>query len=138
MSDFGQAVFNAVFLTAHVKHMGHIPGCWAIAIAWRKAELDAVISQNRMNFVGNRFDQVFKEFGCGYPAGLLRYLDESKLAGAVNGNGEIQLAFCGLHFCNVDMEIAYGVAFEFLLYRLVTGHVRQATDSMALQAAVQG
>ena len=42
MPDFGQAVLNAIFLTPHVKHMGHVPGSRTISIARREGELDAV------------------------------------------------------------------------------------------------
>ena len=64
--------------------------------------------------------------------------DKDKLARSVNGDNELELSLCGLHFGNMDMEIADGVKFELLLGRLVTLHIRKARDAMALQTAMQG
>jgi len=54
-------MLNAVFLTAHVKHVGHIFCGGAISVARWKRELDAVIGENGVDFVGNCFDQGFQE-----------------------------------------------------------------------------
>jgi hypothetical protein len=43
----------------------------------------------------------------------------------------------GLHFGNVDVEDADGVAFEFLLGRLVAFRIWQAPDPVTLQVAIQ-
>ena len=56
MLDFGKPVLNAVLVTAHVKHMGHVRRGWASRIARWKCELNAVVGQYRVNFVGDGFD----------------------------------------------------------------------------------
>ena len=59
MFDFGQPVINAIFLTAHIKHMGEICCRRAIGIARRIGELDAIVGQDGMDFVGNARNQGF-------------------------------------------------------------------------------
>ena len=50
---------------------------------------------------------------------------------------EVKLPFGGLHFGDVDVEVADRVALELLLGRLVAFDIRQAADAVALQAAMQ-
>jgi hypothetical protein len=63
--------------------------------------------------------------------------DEGELGGAVDRDEEMELACGGLDFGNVDVEVADRVGFELFLRGLVALNIRQATDPMALQAAVQ-
>ena len=64
-------------------------------------------------------------------------LDIGKLAGPVDGNEEVELAFCGSHFGNIDMEVANRVGLELLLWSLVALNLRQPFDAVALKAAMQ-
>ena len=64
-------------------------------------------------------------------------LSEGELAGAVDGDEEVELAFGGLHFGDVDMEEADGIGFESLLDRLVSLDLGESTDAMALKTAMQ-
>jgi hypothetical protein len=57
MIDFGEAMLDAVLATSHVEHMRHIARGGAIGVAWREAELDAVVRQDRMDLVGHGGDQ---------------------------------------------------------------------------------
>ena len=57
MFDLGQAVLDAVLAAAHIEHMGHVPGGWAVGVTRRERELNAVVGEYRVNFVGNDFDQ---------------------------------------------------------------------------------
>ena len=60
MIGLGQAVFNAMGLTTPVKPMDHIPGCRPVPIARRERKLDTVIGQDRVDFVRNSLNQLFK------------------------------------------------------------------------------
>lgn len=42
MIDFGEAMRDAVLAASHVEHVCHVAGGWAIGVAWRETELDAV------------------------------------------------------------------------------------------------
>ena len=61
MVRFGEPVLDAVFLAAHIEHMGGVPRGWAIGISWREGELNAVIGKNGVDFVGDRFDKGCQE-----------------------------------------------------------------------------
>ena len=55
MFPLHQLVLDAVFLAAHIEHVGEVDCCWPIGIAGRKGELDAIIGENRVNFVRHSF-----------------------------------------------------------------------------------
>jgi hypothetical protein len=137
MLDFGKPMLDAVLAAAHVKHMGHVPGRWAIRVARRKRELNAVVGEHGVNFVRNGFYQRRQEGGGGRSAGLLHKLYEGELAGPVDRNIQIQLAFGRSDFGNVDVEVADRIGLELLLARLVAFDFRQPRNAMTLQAAVQ-
>lgn len=52
--DLGEPVLDSVFLAPHVEHVGHPCGCRAVGIARREGELDAVVGQHGVDFVGYR------------------------------------------------------------------------------------
>jgi len=56
MLDLGKPVLDAVLTAAHVEHMGHVSGRWAIGVARRKRELNAVVGEHGVNFVRDGFD----------------------------------------------------------------------------------
>ncbi|GHE72567.1 hypothetical protein GCM10019059_35220 [Camelimonas fluminis] len=51
--DFGEPVLDPVLTTPHVEHMRHIGRGRTVGIAGRICELDAVIRQDGVYFVGN-------------------------------------------------------------------------------------
>lgn len=57
MFDFGQPVLNAILPAPHVEHVRHVARCWSIGVAGREGELDAVVGQNGVDFIGNGLDQ---------------------------------------------------------------------------------
>ena len=65
MVGFGQSVLNAILLTNLVEEQ--LEG---IFISGATSKLNAVIRQNRMDSVGNRFNQITKEL-CSHRTGLL-------------------------------------------------------------------
>ena len=59
-----------------------------------------------------------------------------KLAGAVDGDKRLELAFFGMYFGNINVEGADRIGLELFLLRLVTFHSRQAADTVPLKATV--
>ena len=57
----GDPVFDAIFIAAHIEHMGDIACGWPVGVAWWQPELDAVIGQHGMDFVGHNGDQSHEE-----------------------------------------------------------------------------
>lgn len=62
---------------------------------------------------------------------------ECELGCSVDGHEEVELALSCLHFGNVDMEIANGVALEPLLDRFIALHLGQPRDTVPLQRYVR-
>ena len=55
--DLGQAVLDPVLFAAHVEHVCD-EGCGrAVGVARREGELDAIVSEDGVDLVGNRLDQ---------------------------------------------------------------------------------
>ncbi len=125
MPDLGEAMFNAIFATPHIEHVGHVSSGWSIGIAWREGELDPVIGQNDVDLVGHGLDEGFQKGGCRNPAGFLLHLDKCEFARPVDGNGKIELALSGSHFGDIDVEIADGIALELFPGRLVAFNIGQ-------------
>ncbi len=85
----------------------------------RIGEVDAVVGQNGVDFVGHRLDQAAQEVGRGACCCLCVQLGEGELACAVDGDEEVELALGSLYLGDVDMEVADGVGLEGFLGRLV-------------------
>jgi hypothetical protein len=60
---------------------------------------------------------VLEKFLCGAPVSLIHGLGNGELAGSANARKEIELAFSGLRFANVDVKEPDRIAFEFLALR---------------------
>lgn len=87
-----------------------------------------------MNFVGDGLDQGLQESRSGMDVGAFLEVGESEFGCPINGNEELELAFGSLNLGNIDVKVADRVGFEFLLRRLVTVDIDQATDAMSLKA----
>jgi len=59
--DFGEPVFDPMLATSQVEHMRQTSRCGTIHVSRRQPELDAVVGQHRMDFVGNSFDERAEE-----------------------------------------------------------------------------
>jgi hypothetical protein len=129
----GEPVLDAMLITHAIEDVFE-----GVAIADPVGELDAVVCQHDVDGVGNGCDQIAQELGGHHLAGLPMEFRTGELGGTIDGNEQIELAFCGLHLGDVDMEVADRVALELLLRRLVAFDIRQATDAMALQTAMEG
>jgi hypothetical protein len=69
--------------------------------------------------------------------GLWVSLGIGKLAGAVDGDKHVELAFFCPYCGNINVEVAERRGLERLLLRLVTCRIWQAADAMPLKATVQ-
>lgn len=65
------------------------------------SELDAIVSQDRVDPVRNGFQQVFHEFPCCSSVSFVDQLSDCELAGAVDVHEQIELAFGSLHLGNI-------------------------------------
>lgn len=134
---FGQSVFDAMCSACTIEHMHAQPCRGSIAARRQIAKLDAVVRQDGMNFVGDGLDQGLQESRSGMDVGAFLEVGESEFGCPINGNEELELAFGSLNLGNIDVKVADRVGFEFLLRRLVTVDIDQATDAMSLKASMQ-
>ena len=107
------------------------------AIAARIGEVRAVVGQDGVDFVGNGFEKGSEEVRGDAPRRLLMQLGEGELRGSVDGHEEIELAFLGADFGNVDVEVADGIGLELALPGLGVFHLREPGDVVALQTTMQ-
>ena len=132
-----QPMLDAVLPAHEVEHVGS-PSCRRSGpVARQIAELDAVVGQDRMDLVRHGFDEGLEKVGGGMSVRPAVQLGIRKLRGAVDGDEEIELAFLGPNFRDVDMEKADRVGLERAALRLIAIDLRQAADPVTLQAAVQ-
>ncbi len=87
-----EPVLDVVGLTNHVEAHLTLPGDVAVA----RLPGDAVIGQDRVDAVGYGFQQVFEELPCCPAIGLVDPLRDGELAGAINADEQVELAFGGL------------------------------------------
>ena len=100
--------------------------------AWYR-EVNTIIGENRMDFVGHGRDKMAKEFGGNLGGRFLMQLDKGEFRRSIDGDKEMELAFLGSHFGNVDVEEADRVSFELLLRRLAPLDIWQLADAVALK-----
>jgi hypothetical protein len=65
-----------------------------------------------VDLVGDSRDQSFEEGRGGGPSRLLDQLHEGELAGAIDSDIEVELAFSGLDLSEIDVEIADRISLE--------------------------
>jgi resolvase-like protein len=135
MLDLSQPMFDAILLAAHIEHMCRASCRRTVRVARRESELDPIVGENRVDLVGDSRDQSFEEGRGGAPSRLPDQLHEGELAGAIDGDVEVELAFSGLQLSDVDVEIADRISLELLLRRLAAIDLRQSADAVALEAA---
>ena len=138
MVRLGQPMLDAMALAGPIEGMATQHRSWPFAVLREVGELDAVVGEHRVDEVGHGVDQGVEEGCCRLGVGAFDELHEGELRGPVDGNEEVELAFGGSHFGDVDVEVADRVALEGLLRRLVALDLRQPADAVAQEAAVQG
>ncbi|SDZ01276.1 hypothetical protein SAMN05421755_108213 [Nitrosomonas sp. Nm33] len=101
-------------------------------------KLAAVVGQDRMDLVRNDLDQVAQKGRRYFPVRFVVQLGIGELTGAVDGDEQIELAFLGAHFSDVDMKVSNGILLELLFRGFIAIYIRQPTDAVTLIAAMQG
>jgi len=142
--DLGETMVDLVLAADPVENVFK-----GVNVPFAVGELDSIIVQHDVDPVRHGSDQVVQKRGGSHLPGLWVKLDESEFRGAApsrafsmpcratDGNEDIQLAFGSLNLSNINVKVARRVGFELLLYRLVALDLRQTTDVVALQTAVQ-
>ncbi len=102
----------------------------------RVGEVRPVIREHGVDPVGHHRDQAAEEVGRDAPGRPLVQLREGELAGAVDGDEQVELALLGAQLGDVDVEEADRVGLE-RLSRLRSLDVRQPADAVALEAPMQ-
>ena len=126
---------TAVGLADHVE--AHLPRPGGITVTRLLGELDAVIGEDRVDAVGHGLQQVFEELPRRSSISLVDQLCDGELAGAVDADEQVELAFGGLHPGDVHVEKADGVALEALPLGLVAFDIGQTGYAVPLEAWVQ-
>ena len=102
MPDLGQPMFDAVFFTAHVEHMGHPCRRGAVGVTRRKGEPDPAaiglepmahqrrLGENRVDLVRNGLDQRDEEGRGGGSRRFRLQPDKGEFACPINANEEIE------------------------------------------------
>ena len=83
------------------------------------AELDAVVSQHRVDLIGQRLKRRAEEVGSRLPRRFLFKSRERELGGPVDRDEEGELAFFRSIFGNVDVKVADCVVGELAALGLV-------------------
>ena len=131
----GEAMLDIVRLADHVE--AHLAREGGVPIARLVGELDAVVGQDGVDAIGHGFQQMFEKLPGRSPVCLLDELSDRELAGAVDADEQVELAFGSLHLGNIDVEEPDWIAFEALTFGLVALDVGQARDAVSLQAPMQ-
>ena len=130
-----QPVLDPVCFAYHIE--AHLPGRSSVSVAGLICELNTVVSQDRVDAIGEGLEQIFEELPCSFAVCLVHELRDCKLAGPVNPYEEVELALRGLNFGNVDLKEADGVSLELLPLWHLALDIRQARDAMPLKAPMQ-
>ena len=101
--DLCEPVLDAILAAAHIEHVRHELGSWTVYVTRRERELDAVVGQHGVDFVGDRLDHAHQEGRCGSSAGLGDQLHDCKLTGAIDSHIEVELAFASPDFGDIDV-----------------------------------
>ena len=137
MIRFGKPVIDAMRKTDPVKGMSAKARRWPFAVLGKVGELDSVIGEHGMDAIGDLFDKGLKE-GCDGPhVGPFHQLDHDELRGTIDGHDEIEPAFGGAHFSQIDVEVADRIPLELLPCGLVALGLRQSANAMAQKTAMQ-
>lgn len=135
MVRFREPVLDAICLADHVE--AHLTRPGRVAVAGLLGKLNANVGQDRVDSVRHGFQQVFEKLSRCSSISLVDQLGDCELAGAIDADEQVELASGGMHLGDIDVKEADRVALEALPLRLAAFDVRQAEDTMSLEAAVE-
>ncbi len=117
--------------------MWHIAMPGAGAIHSINGAFNGSLGQDGVDLARHGFEHVLQELPGRLSVSRCHELGDGELGRPVDTHEVKELSLGGLHFGDVDVKEANGVALELLPLRLVSRHIRQARDSMSLQTSVQ-
>ena len=88
----------------------------------------AFVGEHGVNFIRHGLDQCLADVDRDALGGPFMHLDEGKLRGSIDRDQQIEPAFFGAHFRDVDVEVADRVGLELLAPRPVAVELRQSGD----------
>jgi hypothetical protein len=112
----GQAVLDCIGFADHVE--AHGPGLEGVPVAGLFGDLDPVAGEDGVDLVGDGLRHAVKELPRGAPVRRFTALGDGEPGGPVDGHDERELAFCRLHFGDVDMKEPDGAALAFCRFGL--------------------
>jgi hypothetical protein len=130
---FGEAVLKAGLLTHTRQDL--LEG---IVIPLASGALPAVVRQDRRDCIGHSVNEVTQEVRRDGLDGLRGQRGVGKRASAVDGDQQVELAFCGPYVGTRDVEVADRLRLECFLRRLVAFQIWQAAEAMPLKAPMPG
>ena len=104
MIGFGKSMVDAMQQAGAIEGMAAKAGGWSLSILWKISELDAVVGEHGVNAIRNCSDQRFEESRSSLHVSTLDQLHESELRNAVDSHEEVELAFRGANFRQIDTE----------------------------------
>ena len=131
-------MLDAVHLAGLIEGMAAPQGRGLVAVPGQVRELDAVVSQDGMDSIGQGLDELIEELS---GSGCRRFrlqTSEGVFRGPIYRDEEVQLALLGAHLGDVDVEVSQRIEPEDLPGGLVTLDLGQPADAVSLEAAVQG
>ncbi len=137
MVRFGQPMIDAMRKADPVKRMSTKAGSGPLTIFWQVGKLNSIVGEHGVDAVWDRCDKRFEKSGGSLHVGAFDQLHESELGGAVDGDEQIELAFGGAHPGQVDVEVADRIALEPLPFWPIAFGLRQPTDAVAQETAMQ-
>jgi hypothetical protein len=134
---FGQPMFDAMTLAGPLERMAPQHRGWAFAVLRQIGELDPVVGQDHVDLVRDGLDQSVEKGDRSRRIGFLEEPGKGDFRGAVDCDEEIEFAFLGSDFGDVDVKEADGIALELFLGCFLAFDFGQPGDAVALQAAVE-
>lgn len=125
-------MFNTALTTYPVKGMTSEQSRRTSTILSLIGKLNAVIRKHGVNDIRHSPDKLFEKGLCLGLGRLGSHFCHDEFWCAIDGDKKIELAFLSPELCNVDMEEANGIRFEFFLRPFVTLIIRKTADAMAL------
>ena len=135
MVRFREPVLDAICLADHVE--AHLTRPSRVAVAGLLGELNAIVGQDRLDSVRHGFQQVFEKLPRCSSISLVDQLGDCELAGAIDADEQVELAFGGMHLGDIDVKEADRVALEALPLWLAAFDIGQTGDAVALEATMQ-
>jgi len=112
-------MFRTIFQADTVEDMQE-----GVSVCFAMGELDAVVCQDSMDFIGYDSDEIAQELRCFHLAVLGQQFSVNELAGAIDGDEQVEFAFFCPYFGDIDMEITNGILGKLFSGKFLAFHLR--------------